>query len=198
MKNGADVHFSRVGCWVRGELGCLSTLAAGGGNRPRGREDARRRRYHDCSPRSLPLRIAIRPNGGSITGKLENCAATTVLLLPQEESLWDSRFIDRGACDAGRTVEAGGLRPAGITRRRSSVSTGLDYLAALRRVAAARTRCRRRRNGSQLAGSSTGPFGELSPSIRDGRQDAREAVSLTGARTATCSATRIAEFKSRN
>jgi hypothetical protein len=58
-------------------------------------------------------------------------------LLPEDEGLWNFRFIRRGSCDSSGHFEFGGLRPGNYYALALDrlESTGLDDLSTLRRLA---------------------------------------------------------------
>ena len=58
-----------------------------------------------------PFRIVYKPNSAGIRGKVEDCGGASVLLLPQQEDLWNFRFLHQVACDRGGRFEVAGLRP---------------------------------------------------------------------------------------
>ena len=85
-----------------------------------------------------PFRIVYKPNSAGVRGTVESCGEASVLLLPEDEDLWDFRFLHRASCDRDGHFQIGGLRPGAwyaLALDRVD-STGLDDLAALRRLAA--------------------------------------------------------------
>jgi len=84
-----------------------------------------------------PLHVVFKPNAAGVRGTVENCGRAVILLLPQDEGLWDFRFIRRGACDSSGRFEIGGLRPGGYYALAVDRvdATGLDRVATLRRLA---------------------------------------------------------------
>jgi len=87
---------------------------------------------------SPPIRVIFKPNVSGLRGSVENCGSASVLVLPEDEGLWDFRFIRRATCNRSGNFESGGLRPGGyyaLALDRID-STGLDDLAILRRLAA--------------------------------------------------------------
>lgn len=86
-----------------------------------------------------PIHVVFSREAGALRGAVENCAGGTVLLLPQDEGLWNFRFIRRAGCDASGHFEIGGLRPGDYYAMALDRidSTGLDDLATLRQLAGA-------------------------------------------------------------
>jgi hypothetical protein len=58
--------------------------------------------------------------------------------MPEEEGLWNFRFLRRGTCDAAGRFEIGGLRPGSysVVALERIDETGLDDRTTLRRLAA--------------------------------------------------------------
>ena len=84
-----------------------------------------------------PLRIVYKPDSAGVHGRVEDCGGAAILLLPEDESLWDYRFIHRAVCGPDGRFEVRGLRPGGwyaLALERID-ATGLDDLATLRRLA---------------------------------------------------------------
>jgi hypothetical protein len=84
------------------------------------------------------LRVVYGSNAGSVRGTAAGCAGGPVIALPDEEELWNFRFIKRSACDARGRFEIVGLRPGSYTLVALDRidGTGLDDLSTLRRLAA--------------------------------------------------------------
>ena len=83
------------------------------------------------------VRVVFKPNSARVRGTVENCGGASILLLPEDEGLWDFRFIRRGSCDSSGHFEFGGLRPGNYYTLALDrlESTGLDDLSTLRRLA---------------------------------------------------------------
>jgi len=89
-----------------------------------------------------PLRVVFQPDTAGLRGTVQdcnqNCSETQVLVFPEDESLWDFRFIRHSSCDRAGHFQTGGLRPGryyAVALDRID-ETGLDRLATLRRLAA--------------------------------------------------------------
>jgi Carboxypeptidase regulatory-like domain len=65
----------------------------------------------DLRDGTIPFRVVYKPNAGQVRGNVENCAGSTVALLPEDEALLDGQFIRTAACDANGRYEIGSLRP---------------------------------------------------------------------------------------
>ena len=61
-----------------------------------------------------PLRVVYKPDAAALRGKVENGGGASILLLPQNEGLWNERFIRRASCDSSGHFEIDGLRRATI------------------------------------------------------------------------------------
>ena len=84
-----------------------------------------------------PIYVIFQPNSTSVRGKVEECGSGAVLILPQDEGLWDFRFIRHTTCDSTGRFDIGGLRPGNyyaLALDRID-STGLDDLVVLRCLA---------------------------------------------------------------
>jgi len=84
-----------------------------------------------------PVRVVFKPNAAGVRGAVENCGGASILLLPQEEGLWNYPFIQHESCDGNGHFAIGGLRPGSyyaVAVERID-GTGLDDLGTLRRLA---------------------------------------------------------------
>ena len=84
-----------------------------------------------------PVRVVFKPNAAGVRGAVENCGGASILLLPQDEGLWNYRFIQQGSCDGSGHFTIAGLRPGSyyaVAVERID-GTGLDDLGTLRRLA---------------------------------------------------------------
>jgi hypothetical protein len=84
-----------------------------------------------------PIHVVFKPNSAGLRGTVENCGTASVLLLPQDEGLWNFRFIRRVSCDSSGHFDIRDLRPGNyyaLALDRIDPS-GLDDLSTLRRLA---------------------------------------------------------------
>jgi len=90
------------------------------------------------------FRVIFKPNSTGLRGTVENCGGGSVLVLPEEEGLWNFRFIRKMSCDRSGHFEFGGIRPGGyyVLALDRIELTGLDDLGTLRRLASMGTRVR--------------------------------------------------------
>lgn len=65
----------------------------------------------DLRPGGPPIRIVYRPRAGRVRGVLDRARGAHIVLLPAEETLWDSQFIRTATVDAAGQFEVGSLRP---------------------------------------------------------------------------------------
>jgi len=84
-----------------------------------------------------PIQVVFQSDSAALRGTVEDCGSATILVLPQDEGLWDFRFIHRASCDRTGHFEIGSLRPGSyyaLAVERID-ATGLDDLSILRRLA---------------------------------------------------------------
>jgi hypothetical protein len=62
-------------------------------------------------PGAQPLTVVYRFGGGTVRGKVENCAGGTVRLLPHDKALWREGFLYFAACDPNDRYEITAVRP---------------------------------------------------------------------------------------
>jgi len=85
---------------------------------------------------SPPIRVVFKQDTAGVHGYVEKCGAASILLFPEDEELWNYRFIRRGSCDSSGHFEIGGLRPGKYYALALDHidPTGLDNLSTLRHL----------------------------------------------------------------
>jgi hypothetical protein len=65
----------------------------------------------EVAPGVQALTVTYKPGGGTVRGKVENCAAGTVRLLPRDKTMRREGFVWFAACDANDRYEIAAVRP---------------------------------------------------------------------------------------
>jgi len=69
--------------------------------------------YVALDPASPPLEILFDTEGGRVRGNVEDCGSAVVVLVPQEDTLRDARFVQTARCGERGEFEIPNLRPGG-------------------------------------------------------------------------------------